>query len=76
MSTVGYDEPFQNHGEWILYPKEEYRGEPSDHKWRYPFLHAVTEELLLRLTDSVLARDEQLTVLEWDDHFKEKGLID
>ena len=76
MPTIEYDEPFQNHGEWILYPKEEHRSESSDHKCRYPFLHATTAELLLRLQGSVLAHNERLTVLEWDDYFRRKGLID
>ena len=76
MPTVGYDEPFQATGHWILYPKEENRVEPSDHRWRYPFLHAKTWELLLRLRDSVLAHNERLTVLEWDDYFKAEELIE
>ncbi|KKM01955.1 hypothetical protein LCGC14_1789270 [marine sediment metagenome] len=74
MPTVRYNKPQQHSGHWTLYPKD--MSEPSDQKWLYPFLHATTEGLLLRLQDEVLARGEALTVLEWDDYFRRKGLID
>ena len=78
MQTDGYDELDQDevNKHWVLFPKKEFRGPPTDNKWRYPFLHAESFELLSRLRDAVLNHDEQLTVLEWDDHFRVEGLID